>query len=539
MKKLKDSLQKPIVILSLAFVFHILGSPKWTMPLGPWVGAVLFLYYSRKVSYKHLFLVGSVFMFITTFIGAYEVVPAPLPIFVVIALINGFKQLIPYLLDKWIGAKSKGFSGTLIFPAVFVTVEFLDSFGGGGTWGSISHTQYSWLPLVQIASVFGIWGISFLIYWFASLINWAMDCKFRWPIIRLGFLTSISLYLAVLVFGIIRTLSGTHYNEPKVRVATITMDNTNIIERCYQDTFGKKINLEPELSQTSQEIVEASSALPHFISDPYRDKYTKTREIMEENIDELFRRSQEEADQGAKIISWSEALGLILNDDENRIIKRAEDFSKENDVYMIMGLGVINPGPMDGQHLYMLNKTITTSPQGVVINSYLKSNPVAFAEPEYGSDDIIPVISTVYGDISSVICYDADFNHFMKQTGDKNTDLLFVPSGDWMAIAPYHSFMAVMRGIENGCSVIRPANRGTSIVSNPYGVVIEQRYFFDEDGEVLSALVPIKGINTIYNQIGDVLAYTCMVIAIWSLANTLYQRLKPRLSSIKEIRKVV
>ncbi len=47
----------------------------------------------------------------------------------------------------------------------------LDPFSG--TQGNPAYTQYSNLPLLQLLSVTGLWGIVFVMSWLASLVNWA------------------------------------------------------------------------------------------------------------------------------------------------------------------------------------------------------------------------------------------------------------------------------------------------------------------------------------------------------------------------------
>ncbi len=63
----------------------------------------------------------------------------------------------------------------LYFPAAVVTIEYLMSFPPANSWFSLAYTQYGNLPLMQLFSVTGIWGLSFLIAWFASGLNWAWE----------------------------------------------------------------------------------------------------------------------------------------------------------------------------------------------------------------------------------------------------------------------------------------------------------------------------------------------------------------------------
>jgi len=48
-----------------------------------------------------------------------------------------------------------------------------------GAWGMTGFTQYGDLPLMQLASVTGMIGITFLMGWFASVLNWAWENRSR------------------------------------------------------------------------------------------------------------------------------------------------------------------------------------------------------------------------------------------------------------------------------------------------------------------------------------------------------------------------
>jgi len=83
-----------------------------------------------------------------------------------------FVMFIPFLIHKLIGGKVKGFGATLVLPLAGVTVEYLFSLiSPYATWGSIAYSQYGNLQLEQLLSVTGIWGISFMLYWFYSTMN--------------------------------------------------------------------------------------------------------------------------------------------------------------------------------------------------------------------------------------------------------------------------------------------------------------------------------------------------------------------------------
>ena len=512
MKTIKNYLLNPYLALMLGLSFNLLGSPKWTVFIGPWIGIPFILYFFRKASGWKAYLFAFAVFFVSGFIGLFEVFPAPLPILLIILTIVTIKGLIPYLLDKWTGASKRGFAGTLIFPAALVVMEYVNTLDSGDVWSSLANTQYDFLAFQQIAAVFGIWGITFLIGWLASLLNWLMDNDWQFKKLRRGLFVAEGIYLLVLGYGFFRITSKTDRAEDKVMVAGITMNNSNIMEQLYWDVFGKTIEIPADASQTSPELQEANKAMAPFIEDPYKETFAPSRNVIQDNLDHLLEQSRVAAERGARIIVWSEAIGLILDSEEDAFLKKAAQLAREEKVYLLVALGVVQPGPVTADRLLLINKTIAISPEGQIENEYLKSNPVPFAEQDYGSDDIIPLIETPYGGLSPVICYDADFPHFMKQAGQNGADILLVPSGDWKAIDPYHPFMARLRGIENGVSVIRPVSRATSLITDPYGRVLARDDFFSDEDHLLMASVPVKGVKTIYSQIGDVLVYFCIAV---------------------------
>ncbi|HSR59994.1 MAG TPA: nitrilase-related carbon-nitrogen hydrolase [Robiginitalea sp.] len=530
MKTLKRHLSNPYLAFVLGNLFLILGSAKWTVFVGPWLGLPLILYFMRRVKIWKAIVIGFLGLFASGFIGVYEVFPAPLPVLIIILLILTFKSILPYLVDRFSKARERGFFGTLIFPAAIVVLEYLTMLESGDVWKSMANTQYQFLAIQQIASVFGIWGVSFLIAWFASLLNWMSEHKWTWARIGTGTLIAGAVYVAVLAFGIVRLSKADYRMEDTVRIGGITLDNSNIMETMYHDEFGKTISIGPESSQTAPELQEANRAMVPFIENPFAEKFKNVRREMNTNLNALFDRTGRLADQGAKIIVWSEAIGLTLSPQEDEVIERARNMARDKNIYLFMSLGVINPGPYSPERLLLVNKTITLTPQGEIANVYLKSNPIPFAEQEYGSDDIIPVIDSPYGRLSPVICYDADFPEFLKQTNDIGTDILMVPSGDWKAIDPYHAYMSRLRGIENGVSVVRPVSRATSIATDPYGNLLGSTDFFNSEDKTLMVNVPMKGINTLYNRIGDLLPYVALVFTSYILLEILLRIFRKRIS---------
>src|SRR6266571_2261940 len=61
------------------------------------------------------------------------------------------------------------FLAALAFPVYWVAYEYLTAIASPhSTWGNLAYTQMNCLPVIQIASITGIWGISFIMFLFAG-----------------------------------------------------------------------------------------------------------------------------------------------------------------------------------------------------------------------------------------------------------------------------------------------------------------------------------------------------------------------------------
>jgi apolipoprotein N-acyltransferase len=154
---------------------------------------------------------------------------------------------------------------------------------------------------------------------------------------------------------------------------------------------------------------------------------------------------------------------------------------------------------------------------GEIENIFFKNKPVPVVEGSIPGDGEVPVIETAYTRIGISICYDADFPSLLRKAGKQHADIVFLPSGDWKEITPYHADMARVRAIENGFSLVRPVSGATTIACDFKGRIISKKDFYDHGERIMVASVPTRGIVTIYSFIGDSLAYLCVGSALFSV----------------------
>ncbi len=76
-----------------------------------------------------------------------------------------------------------------------------------------------------------------------------------------------------------------------------------------------------------------------------------------------------------------------------------------------------------------------------------------------------------------------------------------------LAVSTTHAHMSVFRAIENGVSLVRHADNGLSIATDPYGRVLASLDHFSADRRLMVVEVPTAGVTTIYSIVGDLFGW--------------------------------
>jgi len=113
----------------------------------------------------------------------------------------------------------------------------------------------------------------------------------------------------------------------------------------------------------------------------------------------------------------------------------------------------------------------------------------------------------------------------LVSTGKAGVDLMLNSSKDWRGIAPYATYSATFRAIENGCSMVRCTSEGLSIAVDYQGRPVAAADYFTSDEQIMIADLPMKGLTTIYAQIGRAPAMNPRPI-LWSRIGLLEMCLK-------------
>ena len=83
-----------------------------------------------------------------------------------------------------------------------------------------------------------------------------------------------------------------------------------------------------------------------------------------------------------------------------------------------------------------------------------------------------------------------------------------------MGISPFHGDIAAFRAIENGISIIRPTSTGQSVIFDPHGRAVARMDAFDQEVRVISAYVPVNGVDTVFDITGNIFPRICLIAGI-------------------------
>ena len=465
--------------LGIATVLLLFSNGATTIPLAAWLAPVFMLRFVRGQSLK----VGLPLAYVVQ-VGAFALqfrgmVLIPGIGYYLFLIVWGIPLVLPYIVDRLIAHKLSGITASLVFPTAWAATEYVASRAPYGSWGSAAYSQYGNLPLLQVLSVTGLWGITFLIGWFASVCNWLWEDSLESVSARRGAWICFGTIAMVMLLGGAR-LAFFPPSSPTVRVASIS---------ARQVTPLLSAELKSRIWQGNATRAE---------KDDFRVWAAATDS-------DLLARAEQEMLAGARIVFWAEINAEVLKEDEAGFVARGGDLAAKYHAYLGMALGVHNEGITPSVE----NKLILIKPDGHVAWEYNKARPVP-GDLQILGDGRLRVLETPYGRVSSIICFDGDFPQLLAQARTLKADVLLDPSNDWRAIDPWHAQMASFRAIEQGVNLIRQTSNGLSAAFDYQGRRLAAMDHFQTADYAMVSQVPTSGVRTVYSQLGDWFAWVCL-----------------------------
>ena len=419
------------------------------------------------------------------------------------------------------------FHWSLAGAAVWVALEMIRArLFSGFPWNPLGASQYKLTPLIQIASVTGVYGVSFLVVWVSlSLFN-AGQSILRDPARRLAWQAEIILPLAVVmtlfVFGSARLRSL----PPPAATLRVTFVQPSIPQTMIWDTaentnrFRQLLALtERALTNETDLLLWPEAALPNFNEASFT---AITNLIQRHHVWMIFGADDVEPKLnpvGTERYDYYNAAFLF-----HPASSFAQVYRKQKLVIFGEYIPLVRWLPFVKWFTPITGGfTSGGKPVPFVLERRFPNRPGPDATPteQAGLETGAPArVKT-----SALICFEDVFPHLAREYADADTDFLVNLTNDgWFGEGAeqwQHAAAAVFRAVENGLPLLRCCNNGLTCWVDARGSV--QQIFRAETGGVYGAgfvtwKIPLlapgeKRAPTFYNLHGDWFGWACVALA--------------------------
>jgi apolipoprotein N-acyltransferase len=432
---------------------------------------------------------GGIIYWINIVVTRYGNLPFAVSFIVFMILVTYLALYVAVLMFFVRKGEEKGIPLLLSFPVIWVGLEYLRSFFlTGFPWASLGYSQYRVLPLIQIADITGVYGLSFLV----ALANIAVyqvikSMAGRERNIRPGRSVAffLLLFTATMVYGIERMDRPVTGTPVKVSLIQGNIDQSVKWDPAFQETT---LSIYEKLSRRAGSskpdlVVWPESAVPFFFQENTADslKIEKLAEALD---------------------SWM-IVGSPAYDNEEGNIKY------RNSAYLISPRGVV-AGRSDKIHLVPFGEYVPLAKMLPFVHK------LVVGVGDFSPGEATAPLSTDKGKIGVLVCFEGIFPELSRDYVREGSRLLVNITNDaWYgrSSAPYqHLSMTVFRAVENRVPLIRAANTGISAIINSNGRIISRTPLFRE--AFLNGTVHMGSGNTIYDRFGDAFAQGCMALSV-------------------------
>ena len=375
-------------------------------------------------------------------------------------------------------------------PVFWVAAEYLRSVAlTGFPWASFGYTQYKILPVIQIADIAGVHGVSFLLALTNAvclrIVN-SFICReqCRYP------LRSVAVMAVVLFSTVWYGLNQLNEIDdgPIARVALI------------QGNIPQDVKWDPA--------------------------------FVEGTVSKYERLSREVTAHGTDLLIWPESALPLFYQKDDLYGGRLRLLARELETSLLFGSPAFE---REGDRVRYLNSAFLVNYEGKDLGRSDKHHLVPFGEyvplarllpfvhkMVEGIGDFVPgktlePLQASFGKVGVLVCFEGIFPDLSRRYVAAGSRLLVNITNDaWFgrSSAPWqHLSMTVFRAIENRVPVARAANTGISAFISSRGEIEQASSLFVEAtpyGEVRLG----QGERTVYNRIGDLFSLICLGITV-------------------------
>jgi apolipoprotein N-acyltransferase len=366
----------------------------------------------------------------------------------------------------------------------------------GFPWALLGYSQVTVLPIAQLASLVGVYGLSGLLALTSAATAFVViDQRGRRWAVAAGV---VSLVAGGAIWGRARMAGGSLMQEGEtVRVAVV------------QGNIAQEEKWDPLLTD---------AIISRYLS--------MTREAIA---------------KGATFVIWPESSLPVYFEEDPARANAVRRLARESNITLLIGSDQVEriraDAPMNALDNRFYNAAFLVRPDGSTGGVYRKMQLVPFGEyvpmqrllffvgpiveavsnfTPGGSPVLLPVGTHK---VSTAICYEVIYGTLIRRFVTDGSELLTTITNDaWYgrsSAAYQHWDHASMRAIENGRYLARAANTGVSGFVDPYGRVLEKSALFEQ--AVIVKDVRYLQTRTLYSRIGDLVAWLSLVVVVAAL----------------------
>lgn len=428
-----------------------------TWPLA-WIAAapVLWLAFGEEKSWKVALASGA-----AVAIGAANLLNAyaglfPWQAFAVIFIVPPALFALIVLGARLVQRRVHPLAGMIAFAALWTSWDYLASFGPDGTAPSPSYSQVGAPLLIQSASLFGLWSVTFLLGFVAAGLALALRARKALPA-----LLALGLFALNAAFGFWRMQDL----PPAMRAVAIA-----------NDAIGEAAFAEDRATALGTITAYADAARLH---------------------------------KGAGLVVLPEHFAVLKTQWRAEAARSLQGAADATGAVVVAGLD-------DRTGAARHNIAWIFVPGRAQPLTYVKRKLVPGLESRVFTPGATPL--ALPQGLGVAICKDMDFPQMIRSDAAAlHPDVMAVPAWDFGADRWSHARLALMRSVENGFAMARASRDGLLTLSDPYGRVTMSRA--SGAGFVtLEGVLPRGFGATLYQRIGDAFAWFCAAVSLLMLA---------------------
>lgn len=440
---------------------------------------VFFIYAIKNTSFKNTFFIGMVHGIFLVIFFMWPIAISEYKLFLVILVLKGIQFGIMGIFFEITRRYVPKILYSFTIAAIGIFIEWLSTISPYLFPSHLALPLYKNLSLIQIASVTGIYGVSFVVI----LING-------------------------LTYQIIESIRNLEYKKAW-HYAVISGGILLII-----NLFGfVKLNNEKELKKNELKIAIIQGGLPQWVYEAVNFSPLHA-ELMINTY--LFLIKQAIKKNVALVICPESCIILPFLNIKRELFKLASSLNGA----LLIGLLFEKNGKLFNSALCFYKKKL--------IDIYSKNYLLVFTEKEFTPGSENNTINLPFCKIGVVICYESLYPQKMrKYTIKDKADILAILTNDASfgrtKISYLHAAAAVFRAIENRRFVVRAAQSGVSMVVSPTGKILKFTKLF-EPTVVFSTVYLQNSYFSIYSIYGDWFVYLCIGTIIFIVGIIFFKR---------------